>query len=188
MSQVVSKPVSLLSAEEFFKIPDAEGKQELIEGVVVEMAPPGDENGEAPLFLAVFLGPYLKQTGLGSIRTETGFILRRNPDVVRSPDFAFVSRDALKREPKHNKFRETPPELAVEILSPEERPGEVRGKVLDYLQAGSQEVWVCDPKTHTVVVYLQGGEQHRLMPDDTLTSDLFPGWSCIVEDIFSYLD
>ncbi|MGH7754405.1 MAG: Uma2 family endonuclease, partial [Gemmatimonadales bacterium] len=49
------------------------------------------------------------------------------------------------------------PDLAVEVLSPDDRPGEVAAKVADYLRAGAQTVWVVDPESRTVTVHTGGG-------------------------------
>lgn len=45
------------------------------------------------------------------------------------------------------------PDLAVEVLSPDDRPGEVAAKVADYLQAGSAAVWVADPEAGTITAH-----------------------------------
>lgn len=184
MTQVQDK---LMTAEELFNLADDGRNYELIEGILIEMAPPGGEHGVVPTNATALLAPYLKRTKAGLLVTETGFLVQRNPDVVRSADLAFVSRASLEQEPLHPKYRVTPPDLAVEVVSPNDLPKDVRGKVTEWLAAGSREVWVFVPKTIILTKYQPGGVHQRYEAQDTFTSDLFPGWRCTVEELLTYL-
>jgi Uma2 family endonuclease len=70
----------------------------------------------------------------------SGFKLTANPDTVRAPDLAFISHARLP-EPEPVGYPALAPDLVVEILSPSDRPGEVLGKVADWLSAGTRLVW-----------------------------------------------
>jgi Uma2 family endonuclease len=77
------------------------------------------------------------------------------------------------------------PELAVEILSPSNRRGEMHAKVADYLAAGSRLVWVVDSARTTVTTYRTLLAPRRLGPSDTLDGeDVLPGLAIPVESIF----
>lgn len=89
------------------------------------------------------------------LAAETGFTLQRSPDTVRAPDVAFVAWD--RRPTSTTGFAELAPDLAVEVLSPSDRPGEVLAKVADWLSAGSTLVWVIDPARRLVRVYRADG-------------------------------
>lgn len=78
------------------------------------------------------------------LAAETGFTLSRNPDTVRAPDVAYVR--AERRPARTRGFPDISPDLAVEVLSPDDRPGEVLAKVGDWLTAGTVVVWVIDPQ------------------------------------------
>jgi Uma2 family endonuclease len=76
------------------------------------------------------------------------------------------------------------PNIAAEVISPSERAGETRRKVLTYLKWGVQEVWQIYPATHEVLIYA-GSKRRELQQDEYLTTDLLPGWSLLVALLFS---
>ena len=83
-------------------------------------------------------------------------------------------------------FFSGPPDLAVEVLSPDDRAGEVSAKVRDWLNAGCIAVWIVDPKTQTVTIYNASRKPTRLESTDVLTGDdLLPGFSTPVAEFFT---
>jgi Uma2 family endonuclease len=64
-----------------------------------------------------------------------------------------------------------PPALAIEVVSPKDRDAEVQEKVLEYLSAGAERVWVVRPSTKTVTMHRPDGTARTLGIDATLTSD-----------------
>jgi Uma2 family endonuclease len=77
------------------------------------------------------------------------------------------------------------PDLAVEVLSPDDRASDVLAKVQDFLDAGCARIWVVDPRTHSVTVYRSLSEIAVLREADVLTDDeLLPGFSLSVAQIF----
>ena len=62
------------------------------------------------------------------------------------------------------------PDLAIEILSPDDQAAEMLVKVGDYLQAGVPQVWIVDPYKQTLVV--AGPEGIRGVPDCCAETDL----------------
>ena len=129
---------------------------------------------------------FLKDHPLGILTgAETGFHIGHNPDTVRAPDVAFVRADRLPRSTVSGFFRGAP-DLAVEVLSPEDRAGEVLAKVQEWLDAGCRNVWVIDPRTRTVSVHRSRREILVLSAPDSLTGDdLLPEFSVPVAEIFS---
>jgi Uma2 family endonuclease len=75
---------------------------------------------------------------------DAGFVLRRRPDTVRAPDVAFVCRARIPNPPPDT-FIEGAPDLAVEVLSPQDRAAAAARKAAEYLRAGTRLVWVIDP-------------------------------------------
>jgi Uma2 family endonuclease len=79
-----------------------------------------------------------------------------------------------------------PPDLAVEVLSPHNRPGDVHAKVADFLVAGTRLVWTVDPSAARVSVYRTLLSPRILASDDLLEGgDVLPGFSVRVADLFS---
>jgi len=114
-----------------------------------------------------------------------GFTLARNPDTVRAPDVAYVSR-ARWAGPMPHGYGEFAPDLAVEIQSPHDRPGAVLVKVGDWLNAGTLMVWVIDPIRRTVAVYGADGS-HALLDDvESLDGgDVLPGFTYAVAGLLA---
>jgi Uma2 family endonuclease len=116
---------------------------------------------------------------------ETGFQISRDPDTVRAPDVAFVRAERLPAaEPLG--FFPGAPDLAVEVLSPSDRAGEVLAKVQDWLEAGCRAVWVVDPHTQTISDYRSRSEVVVFSGADTLTGGtVLPGFSVSLPEIFA---
>jgi Uma2 family endonuclease len=123
---------------------------------------------------------------LGRVFTaETGFLLRRKPDTVRAADVSFVKQDRLPH-PAPRGFAELAPDLVVEVLSPDDRPGEVLSKVGDWLEAGARLVWVIDPERRDARVYRADGSQVHLGESDQLDGEsVVPGFQCAVRGLVS---
>src|SRR3954470_24746914 len=99
----------LITAEELWAMPN-KGLSELVRGEVRTMAPAGFEHGAVIMNVAIPLGSYVKAQRLGVVLgAETGFVLARNPDVVRGADVAFVSASRIPPGSLPVKFWEGPP-------------------------------------------------------------------------------
>jgi Uma2 family endonuclease len=179
----------LMTAEEFFELPEPPhgGKLELVRGEVIATPPVGEEHGDVTLDLGAALKQFVKRHHLGRAMTETGFLLRREPDVVFAPDISFVR--GAHMQPRRRNFREGPPTLAVEVVSPSDRDDAVQAKVLEYLAVGTERVWVVRPSTQTVTVHHPGGTARTLGIGDALSSDdaafEVPGFSLPLAELFA---
>ncbi len=174
----------LISAEELFQTPNL-GRCELVRGELIMMTPAGFKHGLIVINLSSVLDNFVKSHRLGRITgAETGFIIRRDPDTVRAPDVAFISADRLPAEIPQGYF-DGPPDLALEVLSPNDRASEVQGKICDWLETGCRAVWIVDPKTKSVTIYKSTHDIVFLTTADTLTdAQLLPGFSVAVSEIF----
>ncbi|WP_420627210.1 Uma2 family endonuclease [Candidatus Leptofilum sp.] len=174
-----------MTIEELAKLPPDQSRGELIQGEFFSMSPAGHSHGIIALNISSQLWLFVKQNKLGNVyAAETGFILARNPDTVRAPDAAFVQQERLSHQPETG-FFEGAPDLAVEVISPSETVDDVESKVIDYLNAGTQLVWLIYPRTRTVTVYRSLTDIHILTTDDVLEGGtLLPGFSVLVKEIF----
>jgi Uma2 family endonuclease len=175
-----------MSADELLALPDDNRKHELVAGLKVSEPPASFRHGDIAAEVFTRLSEYVRQRHLGRVvSTETGFLLARNPDTVRAPDVAFVSRSKIERAGAVRGYFPGAPDLAVEVLSPSEWPADVHAKIGDYLAAGSRLVWVIDPASRQVRVHrtlLQPSildEMAMLVGDDVL-----PGFSVRVARLF----
>ncbi|MGB6043445.1 MAG: Uma2 family endonuclease, partial [Pirellulales bacterium] len=122
---------------------------ELVRGHLVMMSPSGFEHGRVVAHITRLLGDFVVRKRLGVLTgAESGFQLARDPDTVRAPDVGFVRKDRVPRTPIPGFFPGAP-DLAVEVLSPNDRPRDVQAKVGDWLNAGCRQIWVVDPQART---------------------------------------
>ena len=170
---------SLMTADELLHTSIPDKRTELVRGVLIVREPAGSTHGLVAMSLGAELAVYVKRTGAGGVfAAETGFKLATNPDTVRAPDVAFVTRSRLPA-PDATGYPHLAPDLVVEVLSPGDRPGEVLAKVGDWLEAGARLVWVIDPERRIARVYRQDGTENSITADGQLDGeDVLPGFSC----------
>src|SRR3990172_6914645 len=169
----MSTAQKLMTAEEFAARPAPfdDSREELVEGRVVVAPPPGAEHGGLVARLAGRLDLWASQHKIGRATGESGYVIRRGPDSVRGPDVSFISAGRLPGGALPRTYLEGAPDLAVEIVSPGDRAGEINRKVEEYLEAGSRRVWVVWPETRTLTVHQPGGSARTLGIGDILVSD-----------------
>ncbi len=103
---------------------------------------------------------------------------------MRSPDVTFVAAGRFPARTLPEGFAELAPDLAVEVLSPEDRPREVLDKVGEYLQAGVRLVWIVDPHRKRAVVYRSLSEVREVGLDADLEgAEILPGFRCPLADL-----
>jgi Uma2 family endonuclease len=174
----------LIDAAEFQTIPDESYRQELVAGYVVSEPFPTMRHDRMRGRIERLLYAHVMEHGLGEIFCDLGYLLAERPDTVRGPDVSFVSKARLAGVDERRWFRGAP-DLAVEILSPSNRPGEVHAKVADYLAAGARLCWVVDTERRRVAVYRQILFPTYLSVDDTLDGgDVLPGFSVRLSELF----
>jgi len=174
----------LLTAEEFFLLPETQMRRELVRGEVVETMPTGFRHGKLAFRFGKKLDNWAEEYDGGVVGVETGFILDRNPDVVRAPDVFYVRAERVPAGELET-FADFAPDLAVEVISPSETANEVREKVQDYLAAGTALVLVLYPKTRELVAHTPDGLARTYRSGETFTApDVLPGFSCAVAEIF----
>lgn len=177
---------TLLTSEDLWKIVADGSRYELSKGELLPMTPVGMEHGGVVINIGRLLGAHVTGKRLGLVGTEIGFRLTRNPDTVRAPDVAFVARERLPKEGVPKKFAEFPPDLAVEVLSPEDTASEVLRKVEEYLTAGVRLVWVVDPATQTVTVYRSLQDVKILTTEQELDGgEVLPAFRTPVAELFN---
>ena len=168
---------NLMTADELLARSAELGRCELIQGELIMMTPAGGFHGDVANEMAYRLNVFVRENALGkAVAAETGFILERNPDTVRAPDVAFIRNDLVKQA-NTPKFIPIPPDLAVEVNSPNDVVGEVVAKVQWWLAHGTRAVWVVDPESKTVTTYHPDGSARVVHHDETLTGgDVLPGF------------
>lgn len=168
-----------MTADELLHANIPDKRTELIRGMLVVREPAGYAHGRVTANLMARLSSHVDLTGAGQLlAAETGFTLCRDPDTVRAPDIAFVRKERVPH-PATSGFPALAPDLVVEVLSPDDRPGETLAKVGDWLDAGAQLVWVIDPERRIARIYRQDGSESIISENDRLQGEsVLPGFSC----------
>ncbi len=175
-----------LTAEEFMRIPEAEGKQELVDGRVIEMPPVGMGHGKKQLGIGRRLGDWNDQHKLGEVMVETGYILDRKPDVTRGPDVSFIRTEKIPESQDEDDFIEAVPDFVVEVRSKNDQPHELTGKAEEYLAFGVPLVVVVDRKRAIVEVHRPNMDVVTLNSGDTFDGgDVLPGLSMPVAEMLA---
>ena len=108
-----------------------------------------------------------------------------DPKMVRKPDVSFIRAGRLPGDVLPSGFVRIAPDLAVEVVSPNDLAPELDEKLEDYQKAGVRLVWVIYPESRTVSVYRGDGSASRLHQDDVLSGeDVIPGFRCEVGSLF----
>jgi Uma2 family endonuclease len=179
-------PTHLLTAEEFAALPLGDMRSELIEGVLHTMPPAYEDHGRITMRLSALLGYYILSHQLGeTYAAETGFLLARNPDTVRAPDFAFIQKGRVPSSAPAPRWVPVIPDLVVEVASSGDRPGEIKRKAEMWVEVGVRLVWVVLPTERVIEVYRPGQPVVTLDASATLDgADVVPGFTTPVAAIF----
>jgi Uma2 family endonuclease len=133
--------------------------------------------------LLIRLGMYLQANWLGKLYPKTSFQIGANE---RIPDLAFVSAARIPSEGEPDTKWLMPPDLAVEVISPNDLYEKVYVKVMEYLAAGVKQVWLVSSEHHTITIYRSATHITAFAGDDELVSeDLLPGFHCPLRAIFT---
>ena len=146
----------------------------------VKMA--GAKHGEICANVNTELGIYLKANKVGKIySSNTTFQIGSNE---RMPDVAFVSVERIPAEGAPASKWEIAPDIAVEVISPNDVWEKVNVKVDEYFAAGVRQVWLVSQPQQQVMIYDSPTQIRVVTASDDLTSELLPGFKCRVADLF----
>lgn len=139
--------------------------------------------------LSRVLGNHCREHQLGWVLSSGGDAgyqgFPDSPRTVRKPDVSFVRHGRFIDEQLPGGYARLAPDLAVEVISPNDKYEDVNEKIEEYLHAGVRLVWVISPRNHTVHVYRANGSAHVLRENDELDGeDVVPGFRCLVSDLF----
>jgi Uma2 family endonuclease len=124
------------------------------------------------------LGPYVEEHKLGIVLAEAQFVLNESPSLKRRPDVAFVSAERwpLEKDPPMEGDWHLAPDLAIEVVSPNDGIESVNDKLIEYFTYGVRQAWVILPRQRLVYIY-DSMDRVRLLPKDgAIESTLLPGF------------
>jgi Uma2 family endonuclease len=173
------------TAEDLLRMPDDGYRHELVRGELKTMPPAGHEHGRITTRLTWRLAQYVEARDLGVVyAAETGFKIASDPDTVRAPDVAFVSKARSEAVASMRGYWPGAPDLAVEVVSPDDTYVDVQDKVDDWLAAGARMVIVVNPHKRTVAVH-RPSSVTLLTENDLLEGgEVVLGWKIPVRELF----
>jgi Uma2 family endonuclease len=179
----MSRQVHIVTAEELERRPRDDWRYELVEGRLVRMSPAALQHGRIVARFLARLSRHVEAHRLGEAVTEVGFRLASNPDTVRAPDVAFIRRARIPAADARG-FFQGPPDLAVEVLSPDDWPSETRQKIAEYLACGVTCVLIIAPDVRTATTHRRPTSSLTASGDETIDlDDVVPGFRCTVREI-----
>jgi Uma2 family endonuclease len=171
--------------EDLLAMPDGKS-YELVGGQLVERNM-GAESSWVAGELHVSLSRYCRERKIGwALPADNGYqCFPHEPGLVRKPDVSYVKFGRLAGGVLPKGWIKIPPDLAVEVVSPNDTAYELDDKLEDYRKVRVPLVWVVYPNSHTVLVYRVDGSASFLLEDDELSGeDIIPGFRCSVREIF----
>ena len=175
----------MTTAEELLRLPRGRARHELVRGELRTM--PLFEMPEARAISQLLhsLRSYACEHRLGSVLPSVGFQLETNPDTVRGPAVAFITRERVSALGHTPGYWPEAPTLAVEVYAPGDVYSQVADRVADYLEHGTGVVWVLDARRRVVAVHRPGQPVRMLTGDDVLDGeDVVPGWTLPLRELF----
>ena len=175
----------LVTANDLLALEKAGKSTELVRGRLIVREPPSTYHGRVQGILHILVGSYVRAHALGAVfGQDTGFKIASDPDTVRAPDLAFVDRTRVAQIPRRG-YAALAPDLVAEILSPDDRPGEVLAKAGEWLEVGVRLVWVIDPDRQVASVYRDDGSMMTVSSDADLDGEaVLPGFSFRLFELF----
>lgn len=160
---------------------------EIWEGELREVGGAGGRASNLAGVILALIFPFDWAGGLGMLTGADGtYIVARDPDTVLVTDVAFVRRDRLPDGRIPERYVSMPPDLAVEVISPSDRPRDIEAKMALYRRAGVPLMWWVRSDERTVTVFRDGREIGRFGEGEELDGgEVLPGFRLTAAEIFA---
>lgn len=172
----------LMTAEDSEQMAPDGFRYDLVRGELRRMSPAGYRHGQYVNRVNRVNGPmfaFAEAHDRGDVlAAETGFVLERDPDTVPAPDVSFVRKERRPPEDVAHRCAELPPDLAVDVVSPSDRSGDIEDKVASSMAAGVRLLWILYPERRRVRIHRSG------RPPIDPGEDVLPGFRLPLQDIF----
>jgi Uma2 family endonuclease len=175
----------LMTAGELIRLPRGRARHELIRGELRTYPLATAPEGLVTSNLNGSIGQHVRDRRLGKVMIGAGFVLTVDPDTVRAPDVGFLPCQRLTTVDDPTGYIPGPPDLAAEVIAPSDLYLDVADKVAEWLEHGTQLVFVVNPFSRSIRVHRPGQPTRTLGMNDVLDGEhVVPGWSLAVRDLF----
>lgn len=189
-----SAPPRPITADELMRLSAQHYRVEVVDGVlhikdIDNMHPVGGTHVIIISNIYDLIKPYVRQHKLGLFLTDgLAYLLDERADGLRGarvPDLSFIRQKAIVRQWDMDRPYPGHPDLAIEVISPSEGADDTLAKVDDFLEYGTEQVWVVYPGQRELQQYFADGSVCRYRGDDLVdVSALFPGLTLKLSDLF----
>ena len=176
-----------MTAEEFLRLPEEKPYLELIDGEVRQKVSPQEQHGSLQVDLAAAINGYARPRKLGWAFAE---LRGRFGEDVMLPDVSVYRWDRIPRDARGRvaNLYAGPPDVAVEIVSPDQSVREMVDKCRRYLAHGVEIALTVDPDAESVVRVHPDGATTTLRDDDRIDlGPVLPGFELTVRHLFDML-
>jgi len=173
-----------VSLEEYARLPDDGRRLELVDGDLVIAPSHSSGHSFSGLRIANHLMNWVQAKGLGEVHVEVD--VRVAPETVLRPDFLFISANHPQAGRSVPRFTH-PPELVIEVISPDSRVRDWHFKYGRYEAFGIANYWIADPYARAISAFtLVNGAYEEVRQSDELTFEAppFPGLRMNLDDVF----
>lgn len=133
--------------------------------------------------LIIEMGMHVKTNKLGAVYGPDATFQIGGKD--RLPDVSFLSASRFPEAGETYEKCPVAPDLAVEVISPNDVWEQVRSKIRDYFNAGVRQVWLISLEHREIYIYDSPTRIVVLTEDDELASEaLLPGFRCRISELF----
>src|SRR5581483_7484718 len=151
------------------------------DGVVTQKVAAKPVHGSFQSFIYDVLNQLARSRRLGIVLTETRFV---TPSWAPVPDVLYYRKERLTTRRPPADFTD-PPDLAIEIVSPEQTVTSLMKKCQRYLAVGVKVALVVDPAADAVLAFRPGQPLQILQGDDRIDlDDVLPGFELTVQQLF----
>ena len=167
----------LMTPDDLLNLPDDGRQHELVNERLITTSLVSSRQAIVAAEIGGEIGLFALRHAVGYVGVNWGFHLRKSPDTVRAPDYAFVRAGRIPAEGVPPGFWPGAPDLAVEVISPSDRFTDVMDKVDEYLASETRMVVVVDPESRITRVFRPGQPTLVLGPDGVLDGeDVLPSF------------
>jgi Uma2 family endonuclease len=179
-----------LTLDEFLALPEKKPYREFFAGEVIEKVAPDPAHGTIVSGLNQDIRNTVdREAAALEVMTEVRHEDRAQ-DWVYLPDVSVTRRDRLPADwlKRRRGPLQVTPDFAIEVLSPDDEPADVRKRVDQYMKAGLRLLWILDADSESIAVYEPGkaSRTHR-SPDVLDAGPVFPEFKLDIGAFFDRL-
>ncbi|MEG4863157.1 MULTISPECIES: Uma2 family endonuclease [unclassified Microcoleus] len=172
-----------LTLAEYLALPDGDVYYEFVDGEAIPKVSPKYFHSTLQFALCRLIGVWCKSRG--RVLPEWAILLKRQgKDWAPVPDLTYISYARLPKSWRRNEACPAIPELAIEIISPDQSMKEFEEKAKDYLAAGVTRVWVIDPEAILISSFFPDGSSQVYTNNMLIVDELLPGLELTTIQIF----